>query len=715
MPLDWSYMVNLYKNILIILYIFFFIFVTLSIFSYNPNDPSILKGGNFSSSPQNIFGYVGASFSSVTFQLFGIASYFFIFLLFYYFILYVKPVLQKTPLSSALNIIGSILLLFSFSSIFSLLKQEVFIKEERVLSGGLAGESLRVLMLKNFNTIGTFLTVLLGLVIGFLLFFSHSLHPLKEEYLKIKEKIMGLLKKKREEKIAEKILREKENKKEQQKKEIPKVQKVKEEQKKIVENKYFLPDLALLDEPVPPSEENNKIYMTIAKEIEKKLLEFQVKGKVDSFRPGPVVTTYEFVPAGGIKISRVLNLQDDLALALKVESIRVDRIPGKGSIGIEVPNPEPQKIFLKSVLEDSQFSKMREPLTLALGKDIYGVPYITSLSQMPHLLVAGTTGSGKSVFLNTLILSLLFKYHWKDLKLILIDLKKVEFSIYEDLPHLLVPIIATPREAMAALFWAVEEMEKRSVFLKEKGMKDLESYNKEVERIGSKEFLPYIVVFIDELAELMYSTKKAAEDPIVRLAQMARAVGIHLVMASQRPSVDVITGLIKANFPARIALRVVDKTNSRLILDDNGAEKLLGRGDMLFISPQIIKMKRLHGAYVSPQEVQKVVKFLKSQDRPQYAINILNTPVDSKIFPEAEENEEQDPVFRKALEIVLIERNASATYLQRKLSIGFAKAGRFLDTMQRKGIIGPPQGAKPREILIPPEEVNKYLSKIDNK
>ncbi|MEJ5165969.1 MAG: DNA translocase FtsK 4TM domain-containing protein [Thermoanaerobaculia bacterium] len=708
-------MANLYRNIFIILYIFFFIFAVLSIFSYHPNDPSLLKGGSFSFVPKNIFGYVGASFSAVLFQLLGITAYLIIFLLLYYFFLYVKPVIKTTPVSVFLNILGTLFLILSFSTTFSLIKQEIFFKEENILSGGIVGEGLKVLFKRNFNNVGSALIVLLGLIIGFLLFFSHSLLPLKEEYLKFREKVLGIIKKKKEEKIAEKILKEKEGKKEEKKKEVPKVSKVKEEQKKPPENKYFLPDLALLDEPVAPVEENSKTYMTIVKEIEKKFLEFQVKGKVEEFHPGPVVTTYEFVPAGGIKISRILGLQDDLAMALKVEAIRVDRIPGKGSVGIEVPNPHRQKIYLKSLLEDPQFQKMKEPLTLALGKDIYGTPYITSLTQMPHLLVAGTTGSGKSVFLNTLILSLLFKYNWKDLKLILIDLKKVEFSVYENLPHLLVPIISTPKEAMASLLWAVEEMEKRSVFLKEKGMKDLESYNREIERIGSKEFLPYIVIFIDELAELMLSTKKAAEDPIVRLAQMARAVGIHLVLASQRPSVDVITGLIKANFPARISLRVVDKTNSRLILDDNGAEKLLGQGDMLFISPQIIKMKRLHGAYVSPQEVQKVVNYLKSQERPQYAINILNTPVDSKLFPEVEENEEQDPVFRKALEIVLIERNASATYLQRKLSIGFAKAGRFLDIMQRKGIIGPPQGAKPREILIPPEEVSKYLSKFDKK
>lgn len=708
-------MANLYKNILIIFYIFFSLFAILSIFSYHPADPSLLKGGNFATVPKNIFGYVGASFSAVLFQLLGITAFLIVFLLLYYFFLYVKKIIKTSPASVILNIIGTIFLFLSFSTAFSLIKQEIYFKEENILSGGIIGESLRVLFIKNFNSIGTTLIILLGLIIGFLLFFSHSLVPLKEEYLKLREKILGFVRKKKEEKIAEKILKEKEIKKEEPKKEVQKVQKVKEEQKKLSDNRYFLPDLALLDEPVPPPEENNKIYMTIAKEIEKKLLEFQVKGKVEEFHPGPVVTTYEFVPAGGIKISRILGLQDDLALALKVEAIRVDRMPGKGSVGIEVPNPQRQKIFLKSVLEDSQFKNMKEPLTLALGKDIYGAPYITSLVQMPHLLVAGTTGSGKSVFLNTLILSLLFKYNWKDLKLILIDLKKVEFSVYEDLPHLLVPIISTPKEAMASLIWAVEEMERRSVFLKEKGMKDLESYNREIERIGSKEFLPYIVIFIDELSELMLSTKKAAEDPIVRLAQMARAVGIHLVLASQRPSVDVITGLIKANFPARIALRVVDKTNSRLILDDNGAEKLLGQGDMLFISPQIIKMKRLHGAYVSPQEVQKVVKYLKSQERPQYAINILSTPVDSKLFPEVEEDEEKDPVFQRALEIVLIERNASATYLQRKLSIGFAKAGRFLDIMQRKGIIGPPQGAKPREILVPPEEVGKYLSKVERK
>lgn len=703
-------MANPYRNIFILFYLFFLIFTTLSLFSYSPNDISILKGGNSSVQPKNIFGYVGASFSGVFFQLFGLGAYFFIFLLTYYTFIYIFPIIKRTPLLITLNIIGSLLLIFTFSSFFSYIKKYVYFKGEEILSGGILGESLKALLVKNFNDIGTLFILTLYLLLGLLLFFSHPLEPLKEEYFKILEKIKRVISRKKEEKIAEKILKDGEKEKTRRKEELEKKEKPNQLTSKIVNQNYFAPNLALLDEPSVSSGENNKIFMIIAKEIEKKFSEFQVTGRIEAFHPGPVVTTYEFVPAGGIKISRILNLQDDLALALKVEAVRVDRMPRKGSIGIEVPNPIRQKIFLKSILESNEFAKSRDPLTLALGKDIYGASFVTSLSTMPHLLVAGTTGSGKSVFLNTLIVSLLFKHNWNDLKLILIDLKKVEFSVYEDLPHLLVPIISTPKEAMASLIWAVEEMDRRSLFLKERGMKDLESYNREVERIGGKDFLPFIVIFIDELAELMFSTKKAAETPIVRLAQMARAVGIHLVLATQRPSVDVITGLIKANFPARIALRVVDKTNSRLILDDNGAEKLLGQGDMLYISPKILKMKRLHGAYVSPQEVQNVSKFLKSQERPQYAINILNTPVSSQIFPESEETEENDPTFKKALEIVLIERNASATYLQRRLSIGFAKAGRFIDIMQKKGIIGPAQGSKPREILIPIEKVDKFLN-----
>lgn len=699
---------NIYKNIFVLLYLFFLIFLILSIFSYYPNDSSLLKSGSASHSPRNIFGYVGASFSEILFQLFGITSYFFIILFIYYIFIYVFPIIKRTTSLIILNLTGTIILIFSFSSFFSYIKQFIFFKEMEILSGGIIGESLKTLLIRNFNDVGTFIILVLTLILGFLLFFSHPLHPLKEEYLKIKNKIKSIISKRQEEKVAEKVLKENKVEKEEKKEEPAKKGTEKVTPPKISNKKYFLPDLALLDEPEKMSEENNRIYMTVAKEIEKKFLEFQVKGKIEAFHPGPVVTTYEFVPAGGIKLSRVLTLQDDLAMALKVEAIRVDRMPGKGSIGIEVPNLKRQKIYLKSVLEASEFKNSKDQLTLGFGKDIYGVPYATSLSSMPHLLVAGTTGSGKSVFLNTLILSLLFKYDWDILKLILVDLKKVEFSVYEDLPHLLVPIISTPKEAMASLLWAVEEMDRRNDFLKNKGMKDLESYNKEIERIGSKEYLPYIIIFIDELAELMLSTKKAIEGPIVRLAQTARAAGIHLVVATQRPSVDVITGLIKANFPARIALRVVDKTNSRLILDDNGAEKLLGQGDMLFISPQIARIKRLHGAYVSPQEVERVSKYLKSQEKPKYAVSILNTPVSTQIFPE-EENEEKDPNFRKAVEIVLFERNASATYLQRRLSIGFAKAGRYLDIMQKHNIVGPAQGAKPREIKISIEKAEEFL------
>lgn len=704
-------MEKFYKNILIAFYVFLLFFIPISILTYHPEDESILKQSINSSSPKNFFGYVGASFSAILFQLFGISAYFFIFLTFYYFFLFLLKIIKKSFESIFLNIIGAIIILIFISAFFSFLKQFIYFKGEEILSGGLIGESLKMILVKNFNTFGTLIVLLFFLSIGFLFFFSEPLKLARENFEIIKEKINEIMRRKKEEKIAEKVLKENENKIKGEKiKEAEVKEKQQKTLQKTIDYSYVLPDLNLLDEPEKPKEENNKVYMNVAKAIEKSFQAFQVNGKVEAFRPGPVVTTYEFTPAGGTKISKILSLQEDLALALKVYSVRIDRIPGMGSVGIEVPNSQINKIFIKTILESENFLKSTHPLTVGLGMDIYGIPYITSLALMPHLLVAGTTGSGKSVLLNCLILSLLYRYHPKNLKLILIDLKKVEFSIYEDLPHLLVPVVSNPKEAMASLIWATEEMERRSAFLKQSGMKNLENYNSEVQRVGGKEILPYIVIFIDELAELMFSTNRTVENPIVRLAQMARAVGIHLVVATQRPSVDVITGLIKANFPARIALRVADKTNSRLVLDDNGAERLLGQGDMLFISPQISKIKRLHGAYVSPQELQRVVKFIKSQAKPQYIDNILNTSIPYKIFPEQkEEDEEKDPLFKKSVCIVLRDYNASATHLQRRLKIGFAKAGRFIDLMQKKGIVGPPQGAKPREILIPPEEVERFL------
>ncbi len=701
-------MEKLFRNLAIIFSIFIWIFLTFSIITYNPNDPSLLRGTQEKIKPDNIFGYVGASLSGILFQIFGFASFLFIILLIYIVFIYFNREIEKKGIILTLNFLGFFILLLGFSTLFSFIKRYVYYKNEEILSGGIIGASLEKLLVNNFNNFGTLIILILSLIIAFILFFTYPLPKVKEEILKIKDKFSKVKEEKREEKIAEKIIRNTKTEKEKREEKV-----VKERPKQLeIKNKgedFYLPDLSLLDEPPLPDQDNNKIFMLIAKQIEKKFEEFQVKGKIEAYHPGPVVTTYEFSPAGGIKLSRILALQDDLALALKVDSVRTDRLPNKGSVGIEVPNPKRQKIFLKSVLASKEFQNSREPLTLSVGQDIFGYPHISSLASMPHLLVAGTTGSGKSVFLNTLILSLLYKYTPSKLKLILIDLKKVEFSVYEDLPHLLVPIISTPKEAMSALMWSVQEMDRRSNLLKQKGIKDIENYNFEISRINGKDTLPYIVIFIDELAELMFSTRKEAENPIVRLAQMARAVGIHLVLATQRPSVDVITGLIKGNFPARIALRVADRINSRIIIDDNGAEKLLGQGDMLFLYSQSSRLKRLHGAYVSPQEVERVVKFLKSQGSPNYIEKILTTPISTQGAPESDVDEENDPLYQEALKIVLIERIPSATYLQRRLKIGFAKAGRFLDIMEKKGIVGPSKGAKPREILIPPEKVKDYL------
>jgi len=427
---------------------------------------------------------------------------------------------------------------------------------------------------------------------------------------------------------------------------------------------YLLPDTSLLDPPERIPRENNRILMEMAKSIEGKFAEFQVTGKVEGIHPGPVVTTFEFKPAEGIKLTRMLALQDDLALALKAEAVRIDRIPGKGTVGIEAPNPNREIIALREVLESEAFKRSASPITIALGKDIHGAPVVESLAKMPHLLIAGSTGQGKSVAMNSLLMSILFKATPDEVKLILIDPKKVEFSIYEDIPHLWSPIITSPKRAAAALQQALVELEMRSRKLKEMQARDIEAYNQAVRTRGEGEPLPYIVIFIDELADLMMQLRKEIEDSIARLAQMARAVGIHLVIATQRPSTDIITGIIKANFPARIAFAVASKVDSRVILDDNGAEKLLGRGDMLMLTSTSSRLRRLHGSFISSPEISRVVKFLKAQKRPDYNEAFVTVQIKAETASDGDVDE-SDPMFKEAVRTALTTKIASATFLQR--------------------------------------------------
>jgi len=502
---------------------------------------------------------------------------------------------------------------------------------------------------------------------------------------------------------------------------------------------FRTPPLSLLDPPQASSRKVDKEVLTMnARLLEKKLRDFGVEGEVVEICPGPVVTMYEFAPGPGIKVSRIAGLSDDLSMALQALSIRiVAPIPGKGVVGIELPNRDRDMVSLKEIFTSEEFQAGKHKLPLALGKDIAGIPLVTDLARMPHLLVAGATGSGKSVSINTMILSLLYTATPRNVRIIMVDPKMLELSVYDGIPHLLLPVVTNPKKASIAMRWAVEEMGRRYRLMADKGVRNIDSYNKALEReeketaenlardtvvveeveepAGDEQaaieaflekdeqlehgHLPYIVIVVDELADLMMVAGREIEESIARLAQMARAAGIHLILATQRPSVDVITGLIKANFPARISFQVSSKIDSRTILDCNGAESLLGAGDMLFLPPGTAKLQRSHGAFVSDAEVQRVVDFLKKQGKPVYDKSILEVKAgDDK---GGNGDEELDDRYDDAVALVAEAKQASISMIQRRLRIGYNRAARIIEKMEQEGIVGPSDGtSKPREVFI---------------
>lgn len=478
--------------------------------------------------------------------------------------------------------------------------------------------------------------------------------------------------------------------------------------------KFHLPPVELLSPADNPFPVDEKVLMESARMISEKCGEFGVNGSVTQIHPGPVVTTFEFKPDAGIKYSRITGLVDDLCLGIKAESLRIDRIPGKATVGIEVPNRQRELIMLRELIESDVFERSPSRLTLALGKLINGNPFVTDLERMPHLLIAGATGSGKSVALNCMITSILYKATPEEVRFIFIDPKRLELGLYADIPHLLTPIVTDPGEAANALRWATNEMEGRYKKLALRGVRNIDQYNKLVRAAGTQlsllenkeegeleKPLSYLVLVIDELADLMMVSSREVEESISRLAAMARAVGIHLILATQRPSVDVITGIIKANFPCRIAFKVASKVDSRTIIDGNGAEQLLGNGDMLFIPPGTSRMIRVHGAYVSEKEAQVIVENLRKQGRPNYDDSVLTygreevdeagNPIDPGL---------QDALYNSAVRVVVSEGRASTSLLQRRLSIGYGRAAKLIDMMFLNNIVGPADGSKPRDVLV---------------
>ncbi|MGE4397666.1 MAG: DNA translocase FtsK 4TM domain-containing protein [Sulfurimonas sp.] len=463
---------------------------------------------------------------------------------------------------------------------------------------------------------------------------------------------------------------------------------------------FKLPSVDFLQKP------NNKAHSVDESELDgkikfliEKLAHFKIEGDVVRTYAGPVVSTFEFKPAANVKVSRILNLQDDLAMALSAETIRIQApIPGKDVVGIEIPNEKIDTIYLRELLDSKLFKESSSPLTIVLGKDIVGKPFITDLKKLPHLLIAGTTGSGKSVGINAMILSLLYKNSPDKLRLLMIDPKMLEFSIYNDIPHLLTPVITKAKQAIVALNNMVYEMERRYALMSDNRTKNIESYNEKVTKEGG-EHLPYIVVIIDELADLMMTSGKDVEHSIARLAQMARASGIHLVVATQRPSVDVVTGLIKANLPSRISYRVGQKVDSKIILDQQGAESLLGKGDMLFTPPGSTGLVRLHAPWSTEEEIEKIVDFIKSQRAPNYDKSFLVEESEESASSSGETYEELDPLFDEAKNVILSDRKTSISYLQRKLQIGYNKSARLIEQLEGEGVLSAPNSKGIREIL----------------
>lgn len=691
-----------------------------SLLFYNPGDQLFWNVTGPLGKAHNLFGTVGAHLAGGVFFLVGFSSFWLVIIALTMAFLSFRGRHVSSPIKST---VAALTLLASFSGILSLqLSDVVSFRGGQILAGGVVGVYLAELTKSFLNFFGAYVFFLAIFIISLMIVSHLSLGWL---FSRLGLWIMGVLRH-----IKEAINKKRERKKRSRRttmarvrmKSKPKVTIVqpKREPEKRPEQERFgfmnvagefkLPNLDLLDDP--PERENTSIQRESlemnARRVEKKLADFGVQGDVTEILPGPVITMYEYKPAPGIKISKVAGLSDDLALALRAPSVRiVAPIPGKAAIGIEIPNNKREMVYLKELFLSSSYRDSRYDLPIALGKDITGEPVIADLAKMPHLLVAGATGAGKSVSLNTMINSLLFKVSPEMVRFLIIDPKRIELSIYHDIPHLLHPVVVQPKEATKALRWAVEEMERRYMLLSDRGVRNINSYNRKIlkdqkkivttdETDGADKPLYYIILVIDELADLMMASSRDVEESITRLAQMARAAGIHLIIATQRPSVDVLTGIIKANFPARISFQVASKVDSRTILDTMGAEALLGEGDMLFMPPGVGRLTRIHGAYISEEETKKITDFLRNQRKPDYDPGVLSGIAREK--DSEEEEMELDEKYNDAVEVVFKTGQASISMLQRKLRVGYNRAARMIEAMEKEGIVGPSDGVRPRDV-----------------
>ncbi len=694
------------------------ILVAGSLLSYHPADKLLWNVTGPLGKSQNLFGAVGAHIAGGLLLLIGFSSFWLAVIGIVLALLSFKGRSLSSPI---INVIAAFVLILSFCGILNIAFPEVVrFRQGHVSAGGLVGLYLAGFSVDLLNHYGALICLLALFIVSLMISTRLSLGWLFATLFTwvsmFVRKCQTLLEKRHErKKRAKKTMPARKRTRTAPKvtisEPVPETRK-KPEQKAFsfmsVDGHFELPSLDLLDDP--PESKSKSIQKESlemnARRLEKKLADFGVQGEVVEILPGPVITMYEFKPAPGIKISKVASLGDDLALTLRASSIRiVAPIPGKAAIGIEIPNNQREMVYLKQILSSATYQESSFKLPIALGKDITGAPVSTDLSRMPHLLVAGATGTGKSVSINTMINSLLFKVSPEMVRFLMIDPKRIELSIYHDIPHLLHPVVIHPKEATKALKWAVQEMERRYMLLSDLGVRNIEAYNRKIRKglktpppddgESDRKPLPYIILVIDELADLMMVSSREVEETITRLAQMARAAGIHLIIATQRPSVDVLTGIIKANFPTRISFQVSSKVDSRTILDAIGAEHLLGDGDMLFMPPGVGRVIRIHGAFVSEDEIRGVTDFLRNQKKPDYDESILSV---SENDGADETDLEKDEKYDLAVEVVMQTGQASISMIQRRLRVGYNRAARMIELMEKEGIVGPSDGVRPREV-----------------
>lgn len=745
-------------------------FVSLCLFSYSPTDPSFNAVSN-APHVSNLGGIVGAYLSDLFFTTFGLSAYALGGL---FFLLATLKFKGQTIGIKIHETLYYALLLVCISTLLQLSFPQIQISRQNFAGGGVLGTLVAQVLVRYLNRVGAQIIATTGLILSFVLatqfklsslfiniyrllgyFASQLLQWSRVSFQRSKKGIVlfwGWLKGQFRSMFGKEEIPEMKVKIHAPKPNLVPVKaaeaapgtaepspdlKIYERQDgekkapadeqlrflKISGNEFRPPPLSLLDSsPQEKSVVDEESLKKSAHMLEKKLLDYDVQGRVTEIHPGPIITMYEFEPTPGTKVNKIVNLESDLSLTMGGKAIRiVPHLPGKAALGIEIPNNEREIVWLKEIIASNAFQKAKSKLMLALGKDIEGRPMVSDLTKMPHLLIAGATGSGKSVGINSMLVSLLYKASPGEVRFIMIDPKRLELSVYENIPHLLLPVVTQPKQAVAALKWAVREMERRYRLLADIGTRNITSYNEKIdagaitvvseeearermekdkEAICHTGKLYYLVIVVDELADMMMIASQEFEETITRLAQMARAAGIHLILATQRPSVDVITGLIKANFPARISYKVSAKHDARTILDQIGSETLLGNGDMLFLAPSSSNLIRIHGALVTESEIARVVTFLKGQGQPVFDTTLLESSEEKSGDPSQDFNEEDDEIYDKAVKLVAETKQASISMIQRYLRIGYNRAARMVERMEAEGVVGPQDGAKPRQVLV---------------